>query len=64
MATKLKVITEFSERASERVEKTDDIVPAPTPPDFDIAPTRKRHAGWTVLRQRKFIERLARAYAR
>ena len=52
MATKLKII-----------EDVDDIVPAPTaapaPPDFDIAPTRKRHAGWTAEKQRKFIEHLS-----
>jgi hypothetical protein len=28
-------------------------------PNFDIAPTRKRSAGWTAERQRKFIEHLA-----
>ena len=27
--------------------------------DFDPAPTRKRHAGWTAERQRIFIERLS-----
>jgi hypothetical protein len=48
MATKLKVIEEVA-----------DIVPAPQVPEFDIAPTRKRHAGWTDERQRKFIERVA-----
>jgi hypothetical protein len=55
MATKLKIITDQA-----------DIVPAPTapasaptPPDFEIAPTRKRHAGWTAEKQRKFIEHLA-----
>ena len=48
MATKLKI-----------VEDQADIVPAPTLPEFDIAPTRKRHAGWTAERQRKFIEHLA-----
>jgi hypothetical protein len=49
MATKLKIITDHA-----------DIVPAPQPaPEFDIAPTRKRHAGWTAERQRKFIEHLA-----
>jgi hypothetical protein len=48
MATKLKIIEDVA-----------DIVPAPTIPDFDIAPTRKRHAGWTAERQRKFIEHLA-----
>lgn len=49
MATKLKVITDHA-----------DIVPAPQlPPEFDIAPTRKRHAGWTAERQRKFIEHLS-----
>jgi hypothetical protein len=48
MSTKLKV-----------VEDVADIVPAPKVPDFEPAPTRKRHAGWTAERQRKFIERLA-----
>ena len=48
MATKLKIIEDVA-----------DIVPAPTPPDFDIAPTRKRHAGWTAEKQRKFIEHVA-----
>ena len=48
MATKLKV-----------VEDVADIVPAPQPPQFDIAPTRKQHAGWTAERQRKFIEHLS-----
>jgi len=48
MATKLKVITDAA-----------DIVPAPTLPEFTAAPTRKRHAGWTAERQRRFIEHLA-----
>jgi hypothetical protein len=48
MATKLKVIEDVA-----------DIVPAPQVPEFDIAPTRKRHAGWTADRQRKFIAHLA-----
>jgi hypothetical protein len=48
MATKLKV-----------VEDVADIVPAPTIPEFETAPTRKRHAGWTAERQRRFIEHLA-----
>jgi hypothetical protein len=48
MATKLKV-----------VEQVADIVPAPTIPDFEIAPTRNQHSGWTAERQRKFIEHLA-----
>jgi len=48
MATKLKI-----------VEDVADIVPAPTIPEFDTAPTRKRHAGWTAERQRRFIEHLA-----
>jgi hypothetical protein len=48
MATKLKVITDHA-----------DVVPAPTVPEFDIAPTRKRHAGWTAEKQRKFIEHLS-----
>ncbi len=59
MATKLKIVEEFSERASECVEKTAGIVPAPKVPDFTPAPTRKRRAGWTATRQRKFIEHLA-----
>jgi hypothetical protein len=48
MATKLKIIEDVA-----------DIVPAPTLPEFDIAPTRKRHAGWTAERQRRFIEHLS-----
>jgi hypothetical protein len=48
MAAKLKV-----------VEDVADVVPSPTIPDFDPAPTRKRHAGWTAERQRTFIERVA-----
>jgi hypothetical protein len=48
MATKLKIIEDVA-----------DIVPAPTVPEFDIAPTRKRHAGWTAERQRRFIEHLS-----
>ena len=48
MATKLKII-----------EDAADIVSAPTIPDFDIVPTRKRRAGWTAERQRKFIEHLS-----
>ena len=48
MATKLKI-----------VEHVADIVPAPTLPEFETAPTRKRHAGWTAERQRKFIEHLS-----
>jgi hypothetical protein len=48
MAAKLKVI-----------EQVADVVPSPTIPDFTPAPTRKRHAGWTAERQRKFIEHLA-----
>ncbi|HZC38035.1 MAG TPA: hypothetical protein VE221_05095 [Sphingomicrobium sp.] len=48
MATKLKVIEDVA-----------DIVPAPVIPEFDIAPTRNQHSGWTAEKQRKFIERLA-----
>jgi hypothetical protein len=48
MATKLKIIEDVA-----------DIVPAPTLPEFDLAPTRKRHAGWTAERQRRFIEHLS-----
>ena len=35
-----------------------DIVPPPQIP-FDPAPTRKRRAGWTAEKQRKFIDHLA-----
>jgi hypothetical protein len=48
MATKLKIVDEVA-----------DIAPAPTSPEFEIAPTRKQHAGWTAERQRKFIEHLS-----
>jgi hypothetical protein len=48
MATKLKIIEEVA-----------DSEPAPTLPEFDIAPTRKRHAGWTAERQRRSIEHLS-----
>jgi hypothetical protein len=48
MATKLKVVKDVA-----------DIVPAPSAPQFELAPTRKQHAGWTAERQRKFIDRLA-----
>jgi hypothetical protein len=41
------------------VQNDADIVPAPKIPEFDIAPTRKRHAGWTAERQRRFIEHLS-----
>jgi hypothetical protein len=48
MATKLKIVDEVA-----------DVVPAPTPPQFDIAPTRNQHSGWTAERQRRFIEHLS-----
>jgi hypothetical protein len=48
MATKLKIIEDVA-----------DIVPAPEVPEFTPAPTRKRHAGWTAERQRRFIEHLS-----
>jgi hypothetical protein len=53
MATKLKV-----------VEDVADIVPPPIEagsalPQFDPAPTRNQHSGWTAERQRTFIEHLA-----
>jgi len=56
MATKLKVVEDGA-----GVDQTTagHIVPAPTIPDFDPAPTRKQSAGWTAERQRKFIEHLA-----
>jgi hypothetical protein len=36
-----------------------DSIPAPEPPTFETAPTRKQHSGWTADRQRRFIDRLA-----
>lgn len=48
MATKLKV-----------VEGVADVVPPPQPPQFEIAPTRNQHSGWTADRQRRFIEHLS-----
>ena len=48
MATRLKI-----------VEDEADIVAPPTIPQFTPAATRKRHAGWTAERQRRFIEHLA-----
>lgn len=54
MATKLKVITDHAD-----VVPAPALPPCPTPPDFDIAPTRKRHAGWTAEKQRRFIEHLS-----
>jgi hypothetical protein len=48
MATKLKIVDEVA-----------DIVPAPEPPQFDIAPTRNTQSGWTAERQRRFIEHLS-----
>ena len=48
MATKLKIVEEVA-----------DIVAPPQVDDFTPAPTRKRHAGWTAERQRKFIEHLS-----
>jgi len=50
LATRLKVVTEAA---------ASDIVPAAKAPDFTPAPTRKRRAGWTAERQRKFIQHLA-----
>lgn len=47
MATKLKIIEDVA-----------DIVPAPKVPEFTPVPTRKRRAGWTAERQRKFIAQL------
>jgi hypothetical protein len=45
VATKLKII--------------EGVADIPVTSDFTPAPTRKRHAGWTAERQRKFIEHLA-----
>lgn len=47
MSRKLKIVEDFT-----------DIVPPP-PIDFSPAPTRKRRAGWTAEKQRKFIDHLA-----
>ena len=48
MSRKLKIVSDKA-----------DVVPPPELPEFDAAPTRKCHAGWTAERQRKFIEHLA-----
>ena len=48
MATKFKV-----------VDQSDIEAQAPTASQFEIAPTRKQHAGWTAERQRRFIEHLS-----
>jgi hypothetical protein len=50
VATKLKIVAEptETEAASARVA-----------PQFELAPTRKQHSGWTAERQRKFIDRLS-----
>ena len=48
MAAKLKVIEDVA-----------DVVPPPEAPQFEVAPTRKQHAGWTAERQRTFIEHLS-----
>lgn len=50
MAIKLKVVEQANDS---------EIGPAIPPPDFDPAPTRKQHAGWTAERQRRFIEMLS-----
>jgi hypothetical protein len=52
VATKLKIIKDVADA---------EIVAPPKVPliDFDPAPTRKRRAGWTAEKQRKFIEHLA-----
>ena len=41
------------------IEHSADVVPPPALPEFETAPTRKCHAGWTAERQRRFIEHLA-----
>ena len=48
MASRLKVVHHGEEAR-----------PAPPPPEFTPAPTRKRRAGWTAERQRAFIEHLS-----
>lgn len=50
MATKLKIVAKPAPT---------EAAPLPEPPQFDPAPTRKQHAGWTAERQRTFIEHLA-----
>jgi hypothetical protein len=48
VATKLKVVDEVETQ-----------LPAPEPPQFEVAPTRNQHSGWTAERQRKFIDHLS-----
>ena len=50
MATKLKVVEQASDI---------EIAPALPSPDFTPAPTRNQHSGWTVDRQRRFIDTLS-----
>jgi len=50
MASRLKVVREPA---------ATDLAPPPALPEFTPAPTRKRNAGWTADRQRKFITHLA-----
>jgi hypothetical protein len=50
VATKLKIVAEPTET---------EAAAARAAPQFELAPTRNRHAGWTGDRQRRFIDRLA-----
>lgn len=55
MATRLKIVHDDNAAP----QSASPPVPAPEPPAFDPAPTRKQRAGWTAERQRRFIEHLA-----
>jgi hypothetical protein len=64
VATKLKIVDRHNISAQALPADVpaapgDQDPPTPPPPKFDIAPTRKRNAGWTADRQRRFIEHLA-----
>jgi hypothetical protein len=64
MATRLKFVTEAAAThiapAPKAGRPIDPVNQSKVPtPDFTPAPTRKRRAGWTAERQRKFIQHLA-----
>lgn len=57
MASKLKIV-EVSEDGI-GADESAGIVQSAQSPSFDPAPTRKRRAGWTAERQRRFIDHLS-----
>ena len=61
MARNLKIVEAQGPQPIDPVNQSDRHPPLaePAPPNFEIAPTRNRHSGWTADRQRKFIEHLS-----